>query len=89
MFSLEKRIGLDVRLLNIWFGCHDLILDELVARAEAAGVTDYKLEAYLEAFLYRRFTICQGVAERNLRLHTLACGHALDRLGGVHLGRRR
>ena len=61
----------------------------LVARIEPAGVGAHGDEA--GALLHRdhRFGIPEIVGERDLDLHVLAGLEALQRLGGVHLGRRR
>ena len=60
-----------------------------MARIEAAGVTDHRDEPGSLLHGEDRLGVLQTVGERNLHLDVLARFQALDRLRGVHLGRRR
>ena len=84
-----EEIGLNVHLLDMKLAGQNLLMDKLVARIEAAGVAAHRNEP--GPLLHRDdgFRVLQIVGERNLDLHMLAGFQTLQRLRGVHLGRRR
>ena len=84
-----EEIGLHVHLIDMELAGQNLLVDKLMARVEATGVAAHRDEP--GALLHRDdgFRVLQTVGERNLDLHMLAGFHALQRLRGVHLGRRR
>ena len=67
----------------------NFLVDKLVARIEAAGVAGHRDEPGALLDGEDGLGVLQTVGKRNLHLDMLARFHALDRLRGVHLGRRR
>ena len=88
VFAAEK-IGLDIHLLDRQFAGADFVMHPLVRRIEAPRMADHAGEPGLLLLFIDRFGIGPAIGERDFHLHMLARLHALDRLGGVHLGRRR
>ena len=84
-----EEIGLHVHLLDMEFVRQNALVDELVARIEAARVADHRHETGFPLHRRDRLGVLEAVGQGDLDLHVLAGLEALDRLGGVHLGRRR
>src|SRR5690606_23510927 len=82
-----EEIGLDVHLLDGEFARRDLSVNILMARIEAAGVTDHSDETRALTFPQYSLAFGQVVAEGNFYLHMLAGLQALNCLVCVHLGR--
>ena len=76
-----EEIGLHVHLLDMEFVGENSLVDELVARVEAAGVADHGDETGLLLRRDNRLGIPQTVGEGDLDLHVLA-GLQAPRLSG-------
>ena len=83
-----EEIGLHVHLLDIELARGDLLVDELMARVEAAGVADHGHEPRLLLHRDNGFGVPETVCERDLDLYVLARRKALQRLRRMHLSRR-
>jgi hypothetical protein len=81
-----EETGLEVHLLNGELARDDPVVNVVMARIEAPGVAHHADQAGFPLFGEHRFRIGEAVGERDFDLDVLAGVHALDRLGGVHLG---
>jgi hypothetical protein len=83
-----EEVGLHVHLLDGQLPRLDAVAHPLVARVEAAGVTDHAGQAGLLLHALHLLRVGPAVGDRDLHLDVLARPHRRDRLGGVQLGRR-
>src|SRR5690625_2440332 len=81
--SEEKR--LNIHLLDIEFAVLNFIVDPLMRRIKATGMTDHRNLTAFFLCLNKRLSVSPRVGHRDFDLHMLASFEYFDCLSGVHL----